>query len=61
MPGGLLRASPEEYHHATADNNQYNSTQTTIQSTYVLNDVAMVTDEEEGTAIRHIDLHTDQP
>jgi hypothetical protein len=30
------------------------------QSTYILNDVAMVADEEEGAAVLHVDLHADQ-
>lgn len=28
--------------------------------TYILNDMAMVTDKEEGTRLKHVDLHSNQ-
>jgi hypothetical protein len=31
-----------------------------MESTYVLNDVAVVANEEEGTAVWQIELHSDQ-
>lgn len=31
-----------------------------ITMTYILNDMAMITDEEEGTCLKHVDLHPNQ-
>lgn len=31
-----------------------------IMITYILNDMAMVTDKEEGTCLEHVDLHSNQ-
>jgi hypothetical protein len=31
-----------------------------MESTYVLNDMAVVADEEEGAAVGQVELHSDQ-
>ena len=60
MRDDLLRASPEEYHHATTEIIHQLCYLFSMQSTYILDDMAMVTDEQESTTFGHIDLHADQ-
>ena len=47
------------YHRATEGIGQHCTTRSVLV-TYVLNDVAMITNEEEGSTVRHINLHPNQ-
>ena len=59
MLDGLWPAILVGYRHATKAVRQHYTT-VSVLVTYILNDVAMITDEKESSAVRHIDLHPNQ-